>query len=145
MPNTEESFKRVEVLWDYDWILYHQYEDWRCVNIHNGNTFYTYKTKEQYWLTYQFNKDWELNWYSTFKASGLNLEDDLNAIENQLWGQRWLRWDKELEFRPIKEMSYLHIKNILRDYETGYLKIEPRMLAYFKSIIEIDYATIQKG
>jgi len=41
-------------------------------------------------------------------------------------------------------MSYLHIKAILKDEKEGRLRVNPRILAYFKSIKIIDNEEIQK-
>lgn len=143
MPSNE--FKNVEVLWDYDGILYRETLNGRKINVHTWIEFETYKTKEEYWLTYQFNSDWDLVGYSIYPAEWLTIDDDLNAIENQLWWNRWIDWRQPLTFKPLKNMSYPHIKAILKDYSAGRLSVEPRMLAYFKSLKEIDYDVIQKG
>ena len=135
----KEIKMRHEVLWDYDWILYNEYTDWTKKNVHTGTYFAHTKTKEEYWLVYQYNEEYQLVGYSIYRAKWLKLDDDLNAPENQLWGTRWKDWRWEMVFIPVKDMSYLHIKAILKDYEDWRLNIVPRYLAYFKSIIEIEW------
>ena len=141
----KEIESRVEVMGDYDGILYHKYTDWTMMNVHTNVFFDETRTKEEYGFVYQFMKG-KLVWLSRYKAEGLNIKNNLSLVENELWWTRWKTGRDELIYRPLKDMSYLHIKAILADLENGrQMRIEPRILAYFKSIKEIDNDIIKAG
>jgi len=142
-PDGKEIRCRVEQLWDYDWILYHEYTDDTTMNIHTGKFFDLIKTKEQYWHAYQF-LEWKLVSFSIHNAEWLTVDDDLTLVENELWWTRWKDWKNEVIYRPLKNMSYPNIKAILKDEEEGRLRVHPRILAYFKSIKIIDNEEIQR-
>ena len=127
----KEIKMRHEVYGDYDWILYHEYEDGTMVNVHTWTTFDELIQKEKYWYAYQFLEG-KLVGFSVCRAEGLSVSDDLNLSENQLW---WTRMkDGSHIFKPVKSLSYGHIKNILRDVEDNTLHVNPSILAYFNSI-----------
>lgn len=89
---------RYEVLWDYDWVLYHEYEDWSKKNIHTWIEFDEWKQISNYTPLYQF-KDWKLVWYSRYRAEWLSIDDDLNKPENLL--KPYIKdWNKV--FKPNK-------------------------------------------
>ena len=107
----------VEMMWDYDWVLYIECKDCQYKeNRHTWKPFTIMKSKEEYWYTYFFWKDWKLNSYSIYPAEWLNVDDDLTLIENTLWGSRWEDWTSPMMFRPIKHLSLSHIENILADW-----------------------------
>ncbi len=141
--NKNDIINRVEMPWDYDWILYHEYRDGSKKNAHTDVLFDTIKTKEEFWLTYQFYWDY-LVWYSIYKAEWLNIDDNLNDVWNTLWWTRWPKGNQELIFRPIKDLSYLHIKNIIRDYDAWILKVQKRIIEYFRLIKVIEWQKISQ-
>lgn len=117
-----------EVLWDYDWVLFEECLDCkRKINRFTKEEIETYKQFPEYWLTYQFNKKWELVSYSIYKASWLNINDDLSLIENQLWWNRWIDWMQEVHCSPLKSLSNQHIENILKNVNN----IKPEYREYF--------------
>jgi len=108
-----------EVMGDYDWVLYVEYEDWTFENVHCKQTFTQHKQRQEYSPLYQFDKLWKLVAYSRYKAEWLTIEDDLNKWENLLWGTRWKSWKEELIYKPIKSLSIPHIKNIVIERHTN--------------------------
>lgn len=104
---------RVEVLWDYDWILYHKCKDcWLMKNVHTWVVFDSTKSRWGFTPIYQY-RNGELVGYSTGKAEWLSFDDDINEWGNLLWGWRWIDWKEEILFKPIKSLSNEHIKSIL--------------------------------
>jgi len=130
----------VEVLWDFDWILYIDCKDCgKRINKHTQREFTVLKTKEQYWFNYFF-LDGELNSYSVYTAEWLTEKDDLSLTENILWGTRWIDWTKPLHFIPIKDISISHIKAILEDNKK-WMSVGKDVLIYFNKKLEwiVDY------
>lgn len=122
-----KNITRVEVWWDYDGILYNECNDCGIMkNVHNWQLFNDSKTRWEYSPLYQYMW-WELVWYSTCRAEGLSDEDDINLPENLLWWGRWINWDEEVVFRPIKLLETSHIEAIL-DWE--YTNKEEYILAF---------------
>lgn len=114
MENKKVKMK-YEVLWDYDWILYEEYEDGTMKNIHSWIYFDKWIQRTSYSPLYQF-KDWKLVWYSRHKAEWLSIDDDLNKPNNLLW---WIRDDKlSITFKPIKDINISHIKAIISEWHT---------------------------
>lgn len=133
----------VEVLWDYDWILYRKCKD--CdykVNDKTWVEFDTIKQIDEYSPCYQF-KDWELVWFSIYKAKWLNIKDDLTITENKLWWTYWINWDEELSFITVKDITIPHIKNILNWQHN----LNRELLLYFLNKLEwiIDYQSATKN
>ena len=142
MVNEKEIKHRVEVMGDYDGILYHIYEDWTKKNIHCNIEFDEEKQREEYMPLYQF-KDWKLVAYSRYKAEWLTIDDDINKWENLLWWSRGIYWTQEMIFKPIKDLSIAHIKTILETKQTNnkqYIKAFQNIL---DSIITIKWADYQ--
>lgn len=127
------AIKYIEVLWDYDGVLF-EYDDEKdeYTNRFTKNIFKTYKQYPEYSLTYQFDKDGLLNGYSRYNAEWLTIKDDLSQTKNNLWGNRWEDWKQELYFKPLKELSIPHIKNILMNITN----IKPEYKAYFLERLE---------
>jgi hypothetical protein len=130
MEHKCENWIYVEELWDYDWILYKKCKEcWKKINTHTWIEFDFSLTREEYWLLYQFYKK-ELVWYSIYKASWLLVYEDLNFIENRLWWTRWVDWEWKLIFKPLKDLTKNHIKNIIKDYNNWKLKLKDEYLDY---------------
>jgi hypothetical protein len=133
---THTNCTRVEVMWDYDGVLYTKCNDcWLMKNAHTGVEFDEILFKEPYWFTYQF-KDGKLVWYSQYTAEWLYSLDDLTAIENQLWGsiRDWKR-----HFIALRNLEYPHILNILRDYNDWRMNVKPSYINYFNSIKVLEW------
>ena len=128
-----KNFKHIEYFWDYDGALVEECDDCgRKINRFTRVEFETAIQYPEYWMTYQFNKDWDLVGYSQWKASWLKVTDDLWLIENNLRGNRWIDWAKELTFIPLKDLTIPHIKNILMNVPT----IKKEYKAYFLNRLE---------
>lgn len=126
----------VEEFWDYDWILYRRCNDcWLMINTHTWIEFDQILKKEEYGLAYQFQSG-RLVWYSCYRAEWLNNTDNLKAIENQLWGE--VR-NLERVFIPLRNLSYPHILNIIKDYNEWRMNIKPSYMKYFNSIKVIEW------
>jgi len=109
----------MEVMWDYDWVLYEECKD--CSYKKNRFTWIEFdvmKQRMEFTQAYQFNK-WKLVWFSRHKAEGLNIDDDLNKWENLMWWTRWKDWKQEVLFKPIKELTIPHIKEIIIWWHTN--------------------------
>jgi len=108
---------RVEVMGDYDGVLYHVFEDDTMQNVHTGVFFDETTERTQYSPLYQY-KDWKLVWYSTYKAEWLTIDEDINEWQNLLWGWRGIDWKQPIVFKPIKSLSIPHIKSIIINWTT---------------------------
>ncbi len=120
MTCEHKNIINVEVLGDYDWVLYEKCND--CgykKNVHTGIEFDKSKSRGEFSSLYQFDKDWKLVWYSRYKAEGLWFNDDINKWDNLLWWGRGKDWKSPLIFRPIKDLEVAHIKAILINRHTN--------------------------
>ena len=127
---------RYEVSWDYDVILYHEYEDWQLFNIHCNVEFDKWKQRTEFTPLYQF-KNSKLVAYSTAKAEGLTIDDDLNLPKNLLWWTRGINGNQELIFRPLKDLDVAHLKEIIKWRHTQNDEYVSAILEILSSIITI--------
>jgi len=127
-----KNITKVEVLWDYDGILYTVCKDcWLKTNIHSKVVFDETKTVEEYTPVYFFYK-WNLVSYSRYLATWLKITDDLTLPENILW------WSWAIKvFKPLKLLTKAHMKNILKDYNSWKQVVNKSILKYFESILDI--------
>lgn len=136
MSNEKKIAKRVEVLWDFDWILYHEYEDWTMYNVHCKQEFDEQRQVWQYTPLYQF-LNWNLVAYSVYKAEWLTTEDDLSLPRNLLWWSKGKNGDQELTFRPLKNLEIDHLKEIIKWGYTNRKEYVEAILEILSSVITL--------